>query len=401
MSTIKLTDKYISAIKAPAEGRVEVWDSVIVGLGLRVSRTKKTFQVMYRVHGRKRRMTLGRYPTWKLADARERAREVVKAAEKGEDPAAERKEARQRVPSTVGDIVADFIERYAKPRKKTWKADQRRFDVEILPYWRDRPIEDIAKRDVLRIVDGMVNRGSPVEANRLFEVLNKFFAWCVEVGYLDASPMAGLRKPTKEQSRDRVLSDDELRPVWEAADADGHPFGTFVKLSILLAQRRGELVNATWSEIDLDRGIWTIPATHTKAGRSHVVPLPSTTVAILRDMPVIDGSAMLFPARGRTDVPMSGWSRGVGRLRSRSGVDDFTLHDLRRTAASGMASLGFGPHVLAAVLNHAPGSTQGVTAIYNRHRYHDEKRSALEAWDSYMMALVNGANTGNVVTLRG
>jgi len=234
-------------------------------------------------------------------------------------------------------------------------------------------------------LDGIAVR-APVQANRVFAMLRKLFNWCVDRDILQASPCVRVKPPGRETDRDRVLSDDELKRVWRAAYLLGWPFGPAVKLLILTAQRRNEVAMMRWDEVDLDGALWTIPSEKSKNGRVHQVPLSPTALDIIKALPRM--GEVVFTTSGTK--PISGFSKAKVRLDKLSGVTEWRLHDLRRTATTGMAKMGIGPHVVARILNHGAGTIRGVAAVYNRHAYLDERRTALEAWARRVDALVNG-----------
>jgi integrase len=237
-------------------------------------------------------------------------------------------------------------------------------------------------------------------ANRTLAYLRKMLSWAVERGIITASPAAGVGAPGGEETRDRVLAPGELAAVWRACDALGWPFGPLVQLLIVTAQRRDEMAHMAWPDLDLERRLWTLPRALTKADRVHEVPLAALALEIIQSTPKIGADGLLFPANrhGGPARPVSGFSKAKARLDRLSGVTGWRLHDLRRTAASEMARLGHPPHVVAAILNHSPGSTQGITAIYNRHRYGDEKRQALAAWGRELERVL-GRGDAKVVAL--
>jgi integrase len=267
---------------------------------------------------------------------------------------------------------------------------------ELAP-WLDRPIRDITRRDVIELLDRTADR-APIRANRVLAWTRRLFGWALERDIVNASPVAGIRAPTREVARDRVLEPAELAAIWRASEAMGWPFGPILQLLAVTAARKGEIVNMRWQDLDLERHLWTVPSEMTKAGRLHEVPLSDLAMEIIGGLLRIGD--LVFPARkaGSTN-PVSGFSKIKVRLDQMSGVENWRVHDLRRTAASGMARLGHAPHVVAAVLNHSPGSTMGITAVYNRHRYGDEKRAALDAWGREIECII-GRREGNVVALR-
>jgi integrase len=213
----------------------------------------------------------------------------------------------------------------------------------------------------------------------------------VERGLIEQSPAANIRPPLKENARDRVLADDELVRAWHAAEAIGFPVGPAVQLLLLTGQRRDEVSHMRWQEINLDNGTWTIPAERNKSGRLHVVPLSTLAISILRS--VHQSDAFVFWGRS-PDTAINGWSRAKARLDELSGVSDWRLHDLRRTAATGMARLGFDPHVVERVLNHATTNAGPLARVYQRYAYEDEKRAALEAWGAEVESLCEASPRG-------
>jgi integrase len=263
-----------------------------------------------------------------------------------------------------------------------------------LPAWRRRPIASISRRDVLDLIEGIVSRGAEVQANRTLARLRALLNWAIEKDRVAASPIARMKLPTQEKTRDRVLSDDELRWLWQACEEAGWPFGPLVKLLILTAQRRNEVAGMTWAEVDFAKGLWTIPRHKAKNDRVHEVQLSEAAIAVLRSLPRI-GDGLVFTTTGETAV--SGFSKSKRRLdaamlrakrlelgaHNGDAIPGWTLHDLRRTAATGMARLNFPPHVVDKVLNHVSGAIRGVAAVYIRFAYLDERRAALEAWGRY------------------
>jgi integrase len=203
---------------------------------------------------------------------------------------------------------------------------------------------------------------------------------------LDVNPIVGLRLPHKEQPRERVLSDDELLSLSAAADEEGYPFGNATKLLMLTGQRRGEVSEMRWSEISLERSLWTIPAARSKNARAHEVPLSPPVVSLLTSLPRFLASDWVFTTTGTG--PISGFGRFKRRLEVAVGVTDWRIHDIRRTVASGMARLGIDPHVIEKILNHKSGIIAGVAAVYNRYGYEREKREALDRWASHVDALL-------------
>jgi integrase len=281
----------------------------------------------------------------------------------------------------------------------------------ILKVWSGRPIASITKRDVIQLIEATADKGHGVTANRTLTVLKTFFAWAVKRDMLAASPAAAVDAPAQEQSRDRILSDVELAALWRATEAEkvGSPFKPWIQLLILTAVRRDELREAPWSEFDLDAALWKLPAARVKNNREHVVPLSDMALDILKKMKRVRGG-LLFTTTGST--PISGLSGAKERLHDRMVADlhkidpehnlkPWTLHDLRRTVASGLQVLGIPIEVVEAVLNHKSGTLRGVAGIYARHDYLPEKTRALQAWAAHVRQVVTGAGAdSNVVPLR-
>jgi integrase len=228
--------------------------------------------------------------------------------------------------------------------------------------------------------------------------VRKLFSWAASRDIVPVSPCVGVKPPAAEQSRDRVLSDSELRAVWLAADKLGGPFGALVKLLVLTGQRRDEVAGMCWAEIDLEARLWTLAAERVKNNRPHEVPLSDAAVAVLQALPRI-GDAFVLTTNGES--PSSGYSKGKRRLDALLPPDmpDWRLHDLRRTFASGMAKAGINLPVIERVLNHSSGSFAGVVGIYQRHDFRDEKRRALDTWGGFVTDLVSDRPRRNVVRL--
>jgi len=199
--------------------------------------------------------------------------------------------------------------------------------------------------------------------------------------------MATLKPPVRARNRARALSLAELAAVYEAADRMGYPFGIIVKLLILTGQRRGEVSGMAWSEFDLGAAVWTIPAARSKNGRAHALPLAPIALDLIKTMPHLS-DRFAFPARGNAEATFSGWSKAKKELDAMARVRDWTLHDLRRSMATGCASLGTPPHIVERILNHAGGTFAGVAGVYNRFEYGDEMRAALGAWEAALVAAV-------------
>jgi integrase len=428
MPTKKLTDLAAERIKPPAVGRIEYFDAAFPGLALRVTaRGHKSWSLFYRTGGRLRRFTLGALPAFKPAAARREAARILEKVASGEDPAAEKKAQRCVRPAeqdTFGSVVHDYLE-HAKKRQRpgTYKETKRVFESDDLEKWQRRPLASISRRDVNEVIDAITVRAE-IQANRTLAKLRTFFSWAVKRERIKVSPVEGMEPPNAEEERDRVLSDDEIRWFWTACDASGWPFGPVAKLLLLTAQRRDEVASMEWVELDFKESLWLIPAEKAKNKNGHLVPLSDAALEILQTLPR-NGGGLIFTTTGKT--PVSGFSRAKRRLdkemtkasrallrlpeqndehRRITGIPGnkplpveippWILHDLRRTATTGMARLKVVPHVCDKVLNHLTGKIRGIASVYNKFEYLDERRAALQAWGNYLRSLLHSTEP-NVV----
>ncbi len=432
MPTKKLTDLFAERINPPAHGRIEYFDAAFGSLALRVTASgHKSWSLFYRTGGRLRRFTLGKFPALKPATARREASRVLEQVVLGVDPLAVRKAQRYVRPpeqETFGAVVRDYLDRYAKKNTaaSTYAETERVLEGDDFKAWQKRPLASISRRDVNDVIDAIAIRAE-VQANRTLAKLRALFNWTVEKDRIATSPVDGMKPPTREQSRDRALSDDEIRWFWAACDSSGWPFGPLAKLLLLTAQRRDEVASMEWAEIDFGKALWEIPAQKAKNNNAHLVPLSDAALVILKALPCI-GKGLIFTTTGKT--PVSGFSRAKRRLdkemervrraslnlpqeddayRRASRVPakkqlpietpPWIIHDLRRTAATGMARLKVAPHVVDKVLNHFSGEISGVAAVYNKFEYLEERRAALDVWGRYVSNLVAPA-PANVVRFR-
>jgi integrase len=375
----KLTPKTIEHLKAEGRRRLEVWDTTLPGFGIRAYATgRKVWFVIARVKGRQRRFTIGTYPVLPLSDARNKARQVLRDVQMGiyDEPPPP--------PSTtLGEAVALFVGLYAKPKNRGWRETERILG-KFAPLY-NRPLDKIRRAEIVRVLDTLIAHGTPYRANRALSAIKKLLNWALNRGMIDVNPIAGQRMPTKECARDRILADDEIERLIWTAKADGYPFGTIYLVLLLTGQRRGEVSAMPWSEVDLQRRLWTIPAARAKNGHAHEVPLSGAAIEILRQVPRFLHSDFVFTTNG--ERPVSGFGRAKDRFERGVGSKDWRVHDLRRTAASGMARLGIPPHVIEKVLNHRTGVISGVAAVYNRYGYAEEKRNALERWAEWVLGI--------------
>ena len=410
-----LTIQSFARLKAGATRR-ELPDTTCPGLYLIVQPSgAKSWAVRYRFNGKRFKVTLGTYPKTPLAestedrkariakdptsippDARGLAREILAAVATGRNPAMERKEARRlNLTGLAGaDLIKtiwnEYVERHLTPNLRVSSADRFKgiFEKQILPKWQDRRIREITKRDVLNAVDDAAERG-PYAANSTVTLLSAFFNWCLGRDLIHISPVQGVKKPSPELSRQRVLTDDEIKSFWKGCEKIGFPFGSLFKLLLLTGARRNEVAGMSPRELNLENRLWTIPAARTKNGVEHSIYLSDAALAIINSLPRMAGAKFLLSTTGKS--PCSGFSKAKLRLdKEMSDVAPFRLHDLRRTCATGMARLGVPLMVVEKALNHVSGSFAGIVATYQRHTYAEETKSAFIAWGDFVAGLVDG-----------
>jgi integrase len=396
--TKTLTPRAVDAAKPKLE-QYGLADGLVPGLRCIVyPGGKKTYRIWVRISGKQAPITVGDALLMTLADARTKGKGILATVATGEDPREAGRVAAQSAADTVSAVAALFIERYAKARNKpqTVTENRRLLDRNILPAWGTRPIAGITRRDVIALLDSIVDRGSPVAANRVFTVGRKMFGWAVERSYLEVSPFDHVRPPTGEVSRDRTPSDFELKLILHAADRLGYPFGPFVRLLAFTGQRREEVAALRWSELDPLMTMWTLPRERAKNNIRHQVPIAPAVRDMLIALPRFAGSDFIFTTTGTTSI--SGFSKAktaldatIAELNGGEPIPPWRIHDLRRSVASGMAKAGVQMPVVEKILAHVSGSFAGVAGIYQRHDFAEEKRQALAGWAEHLVALEAGA----------
>jgi integrase len=381
-----------------------------LGLQLRVREkaagTSRTWFMRYRWGESHGRIVIGHWPSTTLADARAEVQRLRGEMDKGIDPKRARPTRRsattkaQGAPpasgrdsrQTIEFLASEFMERYVRPKRKRPEYAQAILDRDVLPAWRARDARSIKPREVIELLDSIVDRGSPVTANRTAALLSQMFRFGVHRTIVETSPVQLLMRPGgKEKQRARILTDDELRIfLTDPRAATRFERLEHVMLILLLTgQRRGELALARWKDVDLKAGAWTIPPENSKTGRGHVVPLTPRAVREFRVLknaagksphvlPAVDAARPLDPKQ---------LTRSLAKCRERMkklGIAEFTLHDLRRTCRTGLARLKVPPHIAERVLNHAPEKIPGT---YDVHDYLEEKRDALDKWAKHLKGL--------------
>lgn len=415
-----LTVRFVESVTAPPSGRAEYVDTVTPGLALRVGPQAKTWIALYKTAGGQvRRQALGRFPVVSLHEAREAAQTAMRAVHAGQDPAAQQ---RRNQEDTFGALAELYMERHARKRKRSWQEDQRILAHDLLPAWRHLPVRTLTRRAIREALDDIADR-APVMANRTLALVSKILNFGVDREWLDANPAARLQKPTREVSRERVLTDPEIVQLWTALAAAEATYravartgrvtekklGTtpllrplladWLRLRLLTAQRGGEVLRMRWADVDLDAATWTIPSEIAKNKSAHVVPLSAPVVALLRAR-LADNDAgvpWVFP-NDLNRGPAVDRAKKVTLATFLPGADDVRGHDLRRTAASGMGRLGVPRETISRVLNHVDRGPRA-TSVYDRFDRVPEKRQALDAWARELDRIITGTAPAKVVPI--
>jgi len=333
---------------------------------------------------------LGKYPEITLKEARSAAREASRLVAIGEDPGLQRFEARHKAAqgrrNSFAHVANEFVERHCKKHNRTWQKTENNFNKYVLPHWGMRPMSTITPRDCVELIEDIAENSGPFMANYVRANIRTLFKWAVQREIVNNNPCADTPRPIKgnQAERDRVLSDDEVQSVWEASGKLGYPFGRIVQMLLLTGQRKSEVAKMKWPDVDLDEKVWRLRRDQTKADRAHDVPLSPMAIDLLTSLPHINDSEYVFTADGTR--PFNGFSKAKARLDKMSRTNGWRLHDLRRTVGTNMAEhLGVPVFTVARVLNHAEG---GVTRIYARASYLNEKQVALQKWSDYLRELL-------------
>lgn len=372
-----LTDTKIAAIKPPVKGQVEHPDAKVTGLRLRVGAGgQKTWTLRKRVGAKTINRKLGTYPAMSLAKARTAALAMIEALEDtGSTETLDR---------TFKAAAEDWIEKKAKRKNKGWEKQERQLELHVYPAWSETRLRSIKRADVRALIEGLEGEVLP---NRVLALVKTIFRYALSRDWIEASPAEAMEKPASETERDRTLDMDEVARVWNAAELLGYPYGPFVRLLLLTGQRRSEVANMRWDGLNLADAVWTFSADEAKGKRGQLVPLSPKASAIINGLPRF--GPYVFSTTGET--PISGFAKAKNRLDSYLAgqgdpIDDWRLHDLRRTAATHMVRLGVTEHLVGRVLNHA---VQGVTGkVYALHSYAPEKRHALDLWAAAIEEMV-------------
>lgn len=394
MPTVNLTAKLIDSLKTPNK-RTEYFDADMPGLCLRITETgHKSWGLYYRFAGRQQRLSLGNYVAVSLKDARKKAKDALHDVEHGINPLTAKIE--DRSAETFKALAGRYRDEYAV-KKRSHKEMARIIDRLLIPHFGAMRAKEITRKDVKDLVGEIATR-APIMANRTLDLLRRIYKWGIEEDVVAASPCYPIRKPGEEHTRDRILTEDEIKKVWAALDqaAGGKKAqrklrlltAGSLKLRLVTAQRGGEVQLMEWNDLDLDTAWWTIPAEKSKNGLAHRVPLTPLALRIISQMQSLTGGAKtsqyVFPSP-KGNGPIENVQKAIQRIKESTGIH-FVGHDLRRTAASMMTGMGVPRLVVGKILNHVE---PGVTKVYDRHSYDKEKREALESWSKHLMVLVS------------
>jgi integrase len=385
------------------------FDSDLPGFGLRVRATgAKTWMVQYAVAGKTRRMVLGSPAVLDPGKAREAAKDLLATVRLGRDPAGEKAVTRAKAAETFGALLPRFLERQrARLKPRSLEETERHLVAHAKPL-HGRPIEAIDRRTIATRLAEIAKASGPAASNRVRTSLSAFFSWAAREGYVESNPVAFTNKAVENGSRERVLTDEEITLIWRSVGDS--QYGAIIKLLALSGARRDEVASLRWSEIDLDAATITLPPARTKNRREHVIPLSESALAILASKPrrtEADGTprdlVFGYGRRGYQDWSGSKTDLDARIAAARKGraALDWTLHDFRRSLSTALHErFGVPPHVVETVLGHVSGHKGGVSGIYNKAAYLDERRRALQRWAEHIENLVSGKKPSTIVKLR-
>lgn len=394
---MKLTAKELAEYEWPRQADCIVFDDDIAGFGLRCRGGRYSWVFQYAIGTGSARITrrikIGDYPALSPVKARKEAEDLHAKVHLHGDPAIERRKNRIEAGNTFGKLAERYLEfKEGTLRRSSLREVKRHLELYAKPL-HALSLSSIDQAAIARLLN-TVAEGGPIAANRTRATLAAMFSWAMGEGLAASNPVINTNR-RDEKSRDRVLSDDELRTIWHALNDDD--FGIIVKLLMLTGQRAGEIAGLRWDEINFERGLVSIPGERTKNKRPHDVPMARTAHALLEARHRRGQRELVF---GRYGGAFAGWSAAKRVLGEQIKLPHWTIHDLRRSAATGMAEIGIAPHVIEAVLNHVSGHKGGIAGIYNRAQYAAEKAQALARWDEHIGTVVEGS-ASKVVNLRG
>jgi integrase len=395
---MKLTESTVAKLPGKKIGKTAdliVFDDDLPGFGLRIrDGGSKTWVFQYKLGAQHRRISLGKYPALPPAQARKTAAKLHAEVRLGNDPAAVKAAKQARAAETFGAILKTYLaRRRGQIRDSSLREVERHLERNLAPL-HSVPVDKLDRRTIATQLARLTMEAGPIQANRSRASLSKFLNWCLAEGLTETNAAMHTNK-NAEKSRDRVLSDKELKAIWKALP--DNDYGAIVKLLILTGQRASEISDLRWSsEVDFDRNVIVLPSSRTKNHRVHIVPMTPMVRAILEAVPRRDGRDFVFGAGERG---FSGWSKSKARLDDALNIPPFVIHDIRRSAATRMSEIGIPPFHIEAVLNHVSG-TSSVAKIYNRNTFEAEKAQALTRWAEHVATIVEGRKS-NVTPLRG
>jgi integrase len=396
---MRLTDKTVPGLALPA-GKSEqiVFDDKLPGFGVRIREgaARAVWVYQYRAGRQQRRVKLGVVGAMAAAKARATAEDLAAKVHLGADPQGEKASARLRTQQTFKATADSFLAYQERALRPATLAATSRYLLAHARPLHAVELREVSRTDIAAQLTRIAREHGPVAANRARSAWSAMFGWAMSEGLTDANPTVATNLRA-ETPRDRVLTNDEIYAIWRALQSDD--YSDIIRMLLLTGQRRGEVGDLRWDEIDLDRASATLPAGRTKNNRPHEVPLSAPVLDILRARH--HHRDFVFGTYGAGGF--NGWAKARQRLDATIApgaiLQAWTVHDLRRTAATGMADIGVEPPVVEAVLNHQSGARRGVAGTYNRSRYAPQKRQALDMWAAHLLAVVEGKES-NVTPLR-
>ncbi len=419
----KLTQRTVETATCPAGAKDALrFDADLPGFGLRITAAgSKVFIAQYSTATGKRRVKLGTFGALTVEEARRAAKSVLGAAAGGADPFAANKakaEAERREQAaaafTFGKLVEEWGAAREGQRRPSYIREAKACMTRNLPAWNEMPARDVTKNIAVPALNALRTKKGAVAANRTLAYARAAYSWALSQDKVPTNPLRDIARPGREESRERVLTADELGIIWRGAESLTAVRAAFVRVLMLTMGRRDEIASMAWHELDspTDPTVWTVPRERTKNRRAHIVHLSAPARSIIAGLPRIKGNQHVFAGEGKG--PIGGFSTIKAKIvvaiakeaagdssAHRQEVADWRFHDFRRAGVTALAGMGFAPHVCDRLLNHITGSIQGVAAVYQRAEFLPERRRALDAWATLITTPVEGeAVAGNVVPIR-
>src|SRR5262245_41190979 len=386
---MRLVAKNVAALKSDGKQDAIFFDDAMPGFGYRLRRSagevRRSWVAQYKRAGATRRITLGSAEVLGAEAARTAAKKVLGRVALGEDPAADRRERRDKDRLSLRSVIDEYLALKAREiRPKTLREVTRYLTGPAFKPLHGMPVDRVSRKDVASRLIAIIFAHGPIVAAKARAALSTLFMWAMQTGLIEHNPVIGTIQPKDGKPRERVLSDNELAAIWNACKDDD--YGRIVRLLILLGARRQEIGGLRWSEVSFERGTWTLPSGRSKNGRAHTLPLMPMALDIIKDVPRLVSRDQLFGARSNDGF--TGWDDQKEAIDERSGVIGWTLHDIRRSVATKLADIGVQPHIIEQILNHQSGHKAGPAGLYNRSSYEREVRNALARWEDHVRTLV-------------